>query len=321
MSRCAFWVVWLETRRDPSLKGSPAFRSPSISRRARFQERHDLGQDRRRCPRSSESEVPMHRRILRFAAISVVFLSACASTAEREFASDRMSVITRGSGPDVILIPGLTGHREEWWGEVVETLDDRYRLHLVQVNGFAGTAPGANIEGPVSAPVAEEMARYIRERDLDRPAVIGHSMGGTVGMMLAARHPDAVGRLMVVDMVPALGPLFGPPNATPEQVRASADTFRARILADTAGAPNGMLEQMFPGMTRVDSMRPKLLEGVRGTDRRTAANAFHELILADLRPELSRITVPVTVLYVVPPDAPMPPDQYDRVMREAIAAL
>jgi pimeloyl-ACP methyl ester carboxylesterase len=172
----------------------------------------------------------------------------------------------------------------------------------------------------VSAPVAEEIARYIDERELERPAVIGHSMGGSIGMMLAARHPDAVGRLMVVDMVPALGPLFGPPNATPEQIRAAADTFRTRILADTAGAPNGMLEQMFPGMTRVDSMRPRLMEGVRGTNRRTAANAFHELILADLRPELSRITVPVTVLYVVPPDAPMTPDQYDRVLRESFAS-
>lgn len=242
-----------------------------------------------------------------------------ASTATDAFTSDRITVVTRGSGPDIILVPGLASHRDVWAG-VADSLDDRYRLHLVQVKGFAGLEPEANADGEVSAPVAEEIARYIDEMELERPAVIGHSMGGSIGMMLAARHPDAVGRLMVVDMVPALGPLFGPPNATPEQIRAAADTFRARILADTAGAPNGVLEQMFPGMTRVDSMRPTLREGVRGTDRRTAANAFHELILADLRPQLSRITVPVTVLYVVPPEAPMPADQYDRMMRESFAS-
>ena len=265
-------------------------------------------------------------RSLLLASTAALVLASCsspasdaASTATDAFTSDRITVITRGSGPDIVLVPGLASHRDVWAG-VADSLDDRYRLHLVQVKGFAGLEPEANADGQVSAPVAEEIARYIDEMELERPAVIGHSMGGSIGMMLAARHPDAVGRLMVVDMVPALGPLFGPPNATPEQLRVTADTFRAQILADTAGAPNGMLEQMFPGMTRVDSMRPRLLEGVRGTDRGTAANAFHELILADLRPELSRITVPVTVLYVVPPDAPMPPDQYDRVMRESFAS-
>lgn len=104
----------------------------------------------------------MCRQYLRFAAIAALILSACATTADREFVSDRISIAARGSGPDVILIPGLTGHREEWWGDVVETLDDRYRLHLVQVNGFAGTAPGANVEGPVSAP-----ASRARERSAD----------------------------------------------------------------------------------------------------------------------------------------------------------
>ena len=95
----------------------------------------------------------MHRRFQRFATIAALVLPACATTTGSEFVSDRISVVARGSGSDVILIPGLTGHREEWWGDAVETLDDRYRLHLVQVNGFAGTSPGANVEGPVSAPV------------------------------------------------------------------------------------------------------------------------------------------------------------------------
>ena len=267
----------------------------------------------------------IHRSLLHASTVALVLSCAApasdsASTATDVFTSGRITVDTRGSGPDIVLVPGLASHRDVWAG-VADSLDDRYRLHLVQVKGFAGLAPEANADGEVSAPVAGEIARYIDEMELERPAVIGHSMGGTIGMMLAARHPDAVGRLMVVDMMPALGAVFGPPDASPDQLRTAADTFRAQILADTAGAPNGMLEQMFPGMTRVDSMRPTLLEGVRGTNRRTAANAFHELILADLRPELSRITVPVTVLYVIPAEAPMPPDQFDRAMRESYSAI
>lgn len=254
----------------------------------------------------------MRRRYLRFAAIAVLFLSACASTAGSEFVSDRISVVARGSGPNVILIPGLTGHREESWGGIVETLDDRYRLHLVQVNGFAGIAPGANAEGPVSAPVAEEIARYIQEAGLARPAVIGHSMGGTIGMMLAARHPDVVGRLMVVDMMPSMGTFFGPAGETPEGLRGIADQARAQILEAPPGT--GFIAQLFEGMTLNTQMQPVLMRLARESDPRTVADAFHELVVTDMRPELSRITAPVTVLYVQPPNVQVPADQFDASM-------
>ncbi len=259
----------------------------------------------------------MRRQSPGLAAIVMLLLSACATTPGREFASDRITVITYGSGPDVILIPGLAGHREEAWGGVIETLDDRYRLHLVQVHGFAGTAPGANVEGPVSAPVAEELARYVRETGLARPAVIGHSMGGTIGMMLTARHPDDVGRLMVVDMMPFMGELFGATGATPDGLRGIADQARARILVDPPGT--GFIAQLFEGMTMDAQKESVLMRLAREGDRRTVAHAFHELIVTDMRPELSRITAPVTVLYVQPPNVQVPAQQFDTSMARLYA--
>lgn len=257
----------------------------------------------------------MHRRLI----VAALILAACATT--RPFVSDRISVAARGSGPDVILIPGLTGHGGEVWGGVAETLDDRYRLHVVQVNGFGGVAAGANADGPVSAPVAEEIARYIREAGLERPAVIGHSMGGSIGMMLAARHPDLVGRLMVVDMMPFMGAMFGPAGSTPEGLRGIADQTRAQILASDLGT--GFMAQMFQGMTLKTDMQETLMRHLRESDRRTVANAFHELIVTDLRPELARIAVPVTVLYVHPANTPMPisPEQFDAAMTGLYAGV
>jgi pimeloyl-ACP methyl ester carboxylesterase len=261
----------------------------------------------------------MLRRTWIPAAIAALLLASCTTaTVPRAFVSDRISVETRGSGPDLILIPGLTGHREIWNG-VAGTLDDRYRLHLVQVNGFGGVPAGANAQGTVAAPVAEEIARYIREANLQRPAVIGHSMGGAIGMMLAARHPDAVGRLMVVDMVPFVGAMFGPAGATPEGLRTIADQSRAGILASPLD--QGALSQMFSTMTLKAEMQPVLMRHLRESDRHTVANAFHELIVTDLRPELSRITAPMTVLYVVPANTPVPvtPEQYDASMKQLYA--
>jgi len=263
-----------------------------------------------------------------FALCASVSLAACSPETAREgaadstrgFASDRVSVVTRGAGPDIILIPGLASHPDVWAG-VADSLDERYRLHLVHVNGFAGAQPGANADGPVSAPVAQELVRYIRESGLQRPAVIGHSMGGTIGMMMAARDTGSVGRLMVVDMTPYMGVMFGPAAGTPEGLRKIADGMRDTILAQPIGSNKSMLEQMFSGMTHVPARRDTLLQGLRGSHKPTVANAFRELIATDLRPELARITAPVTVLYVQPTNVPLKPAEFDAATRQAWTTL
>ncbi|MGH7560227.1 MAG: alpha/beta fold hydrolase [Gemmatimonadales bacterium] len=233
------------------------------------------------------------------------------------FTSDRITVVTRGNGPDLILVPGLSSHRAVW-DSVSGPLEGRYRLHLIQVNGFAGLPAGGNADGPVSAPVAEEIARYITASGLTRPAVIGHSMGGSIAMMVAARHPDHVGPVMIVDMPAFMGQIFGGPGATGESIRPIADSMRARMLAK----PDSFVQsfgQMVSGMTNRQALIPELLGYVNSSDPRTMANAFHELIVTDLRPELGRITGPMTVLYVVPPVSPVPPDQYEAGMRQSFA--
>jgi pimeloyl-ACP methyl ester carboxylesterase len=229
------------------------------------------------------------------------------------FSSDRISVVTRGTGPAMILVPGLGSHHNVW-DSVAGPLEAKYTLHIVQVNGFAGVAPGGNVSGPVSAPVAEEIARYITATGLTKPAFVGHSMGGTIGMMLAARHPDALGHLVVVDMHPFLGQWFGGPDATPEKVRPAAD--RLLVVPDSFV---GEFTKMVSGMTNREGLQQGLVQNVNASTQTTVVNAFHELMITDLRPDLSRITTPMAVLYVVPPDGPLPADQYEAAMRAAYA--
>lgn len=259
--------------------------------------------------------------------LGALALAACASAPGHEpaqyppgFVSDRIIVAASGSGPDVILIPGLSSAASVW-DETGTALIDRYRVHYVQVRGFADTDAGANADGPVSAPVAEEIARYIAESNLDRPAIIGHSMGGTIGMMLAARHPDSVGRLMVVDMFPFMGAMFGGPDATRESLTPVADQIRDAMRAAPQGVVTPVVEQTIAGMVRTESARAEIIEHSRTSDNGVAANAFHELIVTDLRPELVNIRAPFTTLYVIPPQAPITPEQYDMFMRASYANI
>jgi pimeloyl-ACP methyl ester carboxylesterase len=245
-------------------------------------------------------------------------LTACATKPEADattaaavprppFQSDRIGVTVNGSGPDVILIHGLSSSPEVW-DSTVRAMPG-YRYHLVHVAGMGGRAPGANKEGAVVAPVAEEIARYIREARLQRPAIVGHSLGGAWGMMVAARHPDLVGRLMVVDMLPFMGAMFGGPGATPDSVRPMAEQIRQGIVSGAGPQREVMAQQIIATMVRTEALRPVAVKHSRESDLNVSALAMYDLITTNLQPELVNIKVPMTVLWVRAPNAPVTEEQ------------
>jgi pimeloyl-ACP methyl ester carboxylesterase len=247
-------------------------------------------------------------------------VAACATTSSlpaTAFASDRISVQVQGSGPDVVLIPGLSSHPDVWRDTVAAV--PGYRYHLVHVAGFAGKPAGANAAGPVLEPVAEEIARYISETGLERPALVGHSMGGSWAMMVAGRHPELASRVMVVDMIPFMGAMFGGPSATPESLRPVAQQIRQAMAAASPEARRQQIEQMIAGMVRTESLRPGVVAQSLASDSRVSGEAFYEIITADLRPDLRNISVPLTVLWVHPPQAPFGPEQMEQYYRASYA--
>lgn len=252
-------------------------------------------------------------------AVSVMALVPGAALAQN-FKSDRISVTTTGQGRDVILIPGLSSSPRVW-KEMIAGVPG-YRYHMVQVAGFAGAPAGGNAKGDtVAAPVAEEIARYIAVNKLTAPAVIGHSMGGTMGMMLAARHPASVSKLMVVDMFPFIGAMFGGPNATAESVKPIADGIFAQMQKADDAARQKQRDATISGMINTESMRAGALEDSAKSDTDVSARAYRELVVTDLRPELARITAPTTVLYVTPKGVPLSDAQMDGYYQASYATL
>ena len=237
------------------------------------------------------------RAALSLIASSTLWLAACSAPrpdAPPAFESGRISVVTRGSGPDVVLIPGLATSRDVWNATVAAV--PGYRYHLVQVEGFAGTPPRANATpGPLLDPLAGEIVRYIVGSRLQRPTVVGHSLGGHLALMTAAALPTTVSRTMIVDTVPFGAMLFAGPAVTPaEAIRLGADT-RARLFSGDFAAS---MQQVYPTMIRDPSLASDYARQASASDLDVSGRLFEEVMVTDLRPRLKAITGPVTVLYV-----------------------
>ena len=259
--------------------------------------------------------------LLRLLAILAIALTPACVTMPGDtaapFQSDRISVEVRGSGPDVILIPGLSSSPRVWDRTVAAV--PGYRYHLIQVAGFAGAPAGANAQGPLVAPVAEEIARYIESAHLSRPAVIGHSLGGIWAMAVAARHPTLASRVMVVDMLPFPGIMFGGPSATPQTLAPIATQLHDTLAGLSGDARRQLAQQTMAGMVRTEAERATPLADYLASDAAVAAQAMHDLVLTDLRPELANIRVPMTVLWVRNPAVPLTEEQMAAMYRDAFA--
>ena len=77
------------------------------------------------------------------------------------------------------------------WKTTVERYRDRFACHVITLAGFAGVPP---IPSPLLASARTEIADYIRAARLDRPVIVGHSLGGTLALAIASDHPDRSAR-------------------------------------------------------------------------------------------------------------------------------
>lgn len=251
-------------------------------------------------------------------ALAVRAEAAPVPAVQSAFASDRLSVEVVGAGPDVILIPGLASSREVWRAEA-DRLKATHRVHLVQLAGFAGE-PWGHGDGPFVQPVVAELARYIREAGLERPAVIGHSMGGLGAVLLAQAEPGLVGRVMSVDSLPFFSAMFGP-SATPESARPFAAQAAAGILGADEASFRAQQAQGAIGLARDPAAREAIVEWSMATDRRAMAAAMSEVMTTDARPGLAAMTTPAWAVYASDADGGAPAAMADALWGGEYAAL
>lgn len=226
-----------------------------------------------------------------------------------------MSVQTQGSGTDVILIPGLASSRGIWT-DLALGLQSSHRVHTLELAGFASTPAISNRDGKVIAPVVDAIAEYIRNQHIKAPAIIGHSLGGEIALMLGVQHPDLVGRLMVVDALPFYT-LIIDPAATSENAAQRAIATREWILAQSPEQFVAYQKTSIARLAKNEAVRPALVAAGLSSDRKTIADAVYELMITDLRPDLGRIRAPIEIVYAYDALFGVPASSVDEMYRRA----
>lgn len=203
----------------------------------------------------------------------------------------RVDVI--GHGRPMILIPGLSSSPDTW-KTTVARYRDRYECHMLTLAGFVGQPP---ILEPLIATVRMELAKYIRDKRLDHPVIVGHSLGGTLAMGVAIDHPDLVGPLVIVDMVPFLGGTVFQAR-TADEVKPRIDAMRTGMnaMSDAQWKEYAKSGQSVKYMITAAADLKTIVEWSVASDRQTVTGVLADIYGLDLRDDVAQIKSPVLVL-------------------------
>jgi pimeloyl-ACP methyl ester carboxylesterase len=197
--------------------------------------------------------------------------------------SATLSYQVAGAGPPLVLLHGLAGS-SRWWQRNVAHLARRFRVHVVDLIGF-GASRGAH--PLIFDEVADYMVAWMDQLQIQHASIIGHSMGGLVAADLAARAPNRVERLVLVD--------------------AAAFLIEQRYAYHL----QGLLRELF--QVQIDFLSLLVADAYRAGPL-TLLNAIYQLLNTDFSSNLARVRAP-TLLVCGEHDAIVPLEIGKRLCR------
>lgn len=232
--------------------------------------------------------------VSRWTLIAIAIFAACASGQSDAAPTDfqGMSVEVVGEGRPLVMIPGLNSSAEVW-RETCKALQPGVQCHILQLPGFAGQPP-VQAEPWLDA-MRDRVLAYADHAKLRKPDLIGHSLGGFVGMKVSIKAPERFAHIVIVDSLPFLGAAQNP-AATADTVRPMAEGMRAGMLAADEATYKKQTLGGVASLSNQPDRIPTLAQWGERSERKTTAQAMYELMTTDLRPALAAARTPTLVL-------------------------
>ncbi len=250
-------------------------------------------------------------------AIASTSISLTLPTPNATFRSGSLLVQQFGSGGrNIVLIPGLSSGPWEF-ASMIRSFAQHNTVYALTLPGFDGTPA---IASPYLPRVTSDFWALLQSHHLQKPVVIGHSLGGTLAYLLAEQHAQRLQAIVSIDGLP---------------VFPGTEAFTAATRAARAKAMLGMFASLTPAqfaasnaryMASIGTRDPRLAERLAieadRSDPAAMAEFASEDLALDLRPKLSTITIPVLLLSpYFAADFSTPPMQFSASQKAAYYAL
>jgi N-formylmaleamate deformylase len=222
--------------------------------------------------------------------LSLTLLATSIATAED---AAPFSVKVSGAGsPALIFIPGLTCSGEVW-DATVEHFAATNECHVLTLAGMGGQPP---IPAPWMDTIRDAVLAYVRDNGLEKPVVVGHSIGGSLAFAIGSKaEPGELGGVVAVDGLPRLAELMMP-GAPKERIDAIAVQVRTQIGAASPEVFEEQNRASLGAMISREEDREFVLEGSSKSDPKSVGLAMSELMMADLRDDIARMEAPALLI-------------------------
>jgi 3-oxoadipate enol-lactonase len=214
----------------------------------------------------------------------------------RQYANGTVNAAVVGYGPPLFLFHSLLSDRASF-DAVAPELSQSFRVIIPELPGFGRSQA---VTGGI-AEIADRMAEVVRDASGDQDAIVlGNGYGGFVALQMAIRHPGIAARLILADC----GAVFSDMGRQAFRNMAAASHAKGlSAITDVA-----MLRLFAPDFQEEN---PEVMHDRRAaflkTDPEVFRSACAQLATLDLRPELSKVDVPVLVMVGEHDEATPPP--------------
>lgn len=205
-----------------------------------------------------------------------------------------LDIQIEGKGEAVIFIPGLNSGANVF-NETCAAIKARYQCHLLQLPGFAGNPARVASDKDFLVDMRDRIEHYLRTKKLKQITLIGHSLGGTLSLMIGQHAPNVIAHIVIIDALPFYSAIQNP-TVTAEAMRPQAEQMRTMMLNQPAEDYLKYGAQNLMNMSNNPARIPQLTEWLKTSDRAATAAAMYSMMVTDLRKPIATIKAPTLVL-------------------------
>lgn len=200
-------------------------------------------------------------------------------------------VVKSGKGKQAILfLPGFACSGDVWNDTKID-FENEYTCYTLTMAGFAEVKSQPNV---TFKNWETEIYNYIKDNKIEKPILIGHSMGGVLALAIAADYPEIISKIVVVDALPSLTALSNPTFKSIVNNDCLPMTTSIMEMSDTQF--NAMQKSMLQRLLEDASKMDLVMDWSMKSDRKTFAEMYCDFSNTDLRDKIATIKCPSLIL-------------------------